>query len=175
MRTSLAPDGGVELVLPMPNFLFIQWALWTTITSLDRHEGWFRELTGLSLAQAQSLDDETTGVRYALEGRPRRFDPKTGSFEPPLRPRRTGTAWDDLPRIEAEKLPDGQVAITLPQEKLAVLPELLEASLVYVAPRRTEEEESAFRLRFVTSTEEAEAFRDQLRRLDRETRVRPSS
>ncbi len=169
------PNGRVELVLPMPNLLFIQWALWTAITALDRHEGWFRELTGLSLAEAQSLDDETTGARYALDGRPRRLDPKTGGFEPILKPRRTGTAWDDLPRIEAEKLPDGRVAITLPQEKLAVLPELLEASLVYVAPRRTEDEESAFRLRFAASTEEAEALRDELRRLDRETRVRGSS
>lgn len=170
MKARLISDGRAELVLPMPDLLFVQWALWTTITALDQNERWFRELTGLSLAQAQSLDDETTGVRYALEGRQRRFDPETGGLEPPSEPRSTGTAWDSLPKIEAEKLPDGQVAITLPQEKLAVLPELLEASLVYVAPYRSESEEERFRGRFAASTGEAEMLRDELRRLGRETR-----
>lgn len=174
MEVSPTADGRVRLVLPMSSLLFIQWALWTTVVALERYEGWFRDLTGLSLIEVRSLNDETTAIRYALEGRQRRVDPDTGEFEPPLEPRKTDTAWDALPKIEAEELPDGRVAVILPQEKLAALPELIEASLVYVAPRGTESEESAFRLRFATSTEEAGTLRNELRRMVREMRGAPS-
>jgi hypothetical protein len=156
----------------LSNLLFLQWALWTTITALDRYQRWFSEISGLSLVQALSLDDETTAVRYKIDGRPRRFDPKTGGFEPPSEPRKTDTAWDELPKMEAENLPGRLVALTLPREKLAVFPGLLEASLVYVAPNRSESEENAFRLRFVASTEEAEALADELRRLHCKTQGR---
>jgi hypothetical protein len=154
------------LVLPLSNLLFLQWALWTTITALDRYRGWFSEISGLSLAQALSLDDEMMAVRYTSEGRPRRIDPQTGEPVPPLEPRKTGTAWDELPKMDAENLLGRRVALTLPREKLAVFPGLLEASLVYVAPHRSESEENDFSLRFAASTEEAEALADELRRLN---------
>jgi hypothetical protein len=170
MEAGLAPDGRVRLVLPLSNLFFLQWALWTTITALDRYRGWFSEISGLSLAQALSLDDEMMAVRYTSEGRPRRTNPQTGEPVPPLEPRKTGTAWDELPKMEVENLEvenllGRQVALTLAQEKLAVFPGLLEASLVYVAPHRSESEENDFRLRFAASTEEAEALADELRRL----------
>jgi hypothetical protein len=175
VQAKLLTNGLVKLVLPEPNLLLLNWALWTTITALDRDEKWFRELSGISPAQAWSIADELLIVRYALRGEPRWLDPKTGELAPPLEPRKTGTAWDDLPKIKAENLRDHQVAVILPQEKFAVFPELLEASLVYVAPYRTEEEKSAFRLRFATSTGEAEALRDALRRLGREMRAKSAA
>jgi hypothetical protein len=94
-----------------------------------------------------------------------------------LEPSKTGiAAWDDLPKIEAENLPGlpGRiVVVTLPREKLAVFPELLEAWLVYVAPYTSASEESNFRMRFQSSTEEVEELRDELRLLDRELRLKP--
>jgi hypothetical protein len=170
VQATLLTDGRVRLVLPAPDFALINLALWTTGAALAWDERWFCELTGLSPAHVQSLSDEIKAVRYTLEGSPRWLDPKTGELVPPLEPHKTGTAWDHLPKIEAENLPDGLVAVILSQEKLAVFPELLEASLVYIAPRRTEEEKSAFRLRFASPIEEAEALRDELRRLGRDMR-----
>jgi hypothetical protein len=60
-------------------------------------------------------------------------------------PRKTGTAWDESLKIDAKHLPDRRVAVILPHAKLAVFPELLEASLVYVAPCRSEVEKQKFR------------------------------
>jgi hypothetical protein len=84
----------------------------------------------------RSLDDELKVVRYALGGSPRFVSRVTGELVPPPEPHKTGTTWDELPKMEAENLPGGQIALTLPEEKLAVFSGLLEASLVYVAPHR---------------------------------------
>jgi hypothetical protein len=172
----LAPDGKVRLVLPLSNFLLLNWALWTTGAALEWDEKWFRELTGLSPAQVRALNDELKAVRYALEGSQRFISAVTGEITPPLEPSKTGAEWDDLPKIEAENLPGlpGRiVVVTLPREKLAVFPELLEAWLVYVAPYTSASEESNFRMRFQSSTEEVEELRDELRLLDRELRLKP--
>jgi hypothetical protein len=57
-------------------------------------------------------------------------------------------------------------------EKLAVFPELLEASLVYVAPYRSAPEERNFRMRLQASTKEFEELRDEFRLLGRELRLK---
>jgi hypothetical protein len=96
----------------------------------------------------------------------------SGELRPPLGPSKSGTAaWDDLPTIEAENLPGGMVALTLPLEKLAVFPELAEASLVYVAPYRSAPEDRNFRMRFQASTKEFEELRYEFRLLARELRL----
>jgi hypothetical protein len=173
MEVSWAPNGKVRLVLPLSNFLLLNWALWTTGAALEWDEKWFRELTGLSPAHVRALNDELTIVRFALEGSPRFISAVSGEPIPPLEPSKTGTAaWDDLPKIEAENLPGRMVALTLPLEKLAVFPELFEASLVYVAPYRSAQEESNFRMRFQASTKEFEELRDEFRLLCRELRLK---
>jgi len=173
MEASWAPNGKVSLVLPLSNFLLLNWALWTTGTALEWDEKWFRELTGLSPAQVRGLNDELTIVRLELEGSPRFISAVSGEPIPPLEPSKTGTAaWDDLPKIEAENLPGRMVVVTLPLEKLAVFPELLEASLVYVAPYRSAPEERNFRMRFQASTKEFEELRDEFRLLGRELRLK---
>jgi hypothetical protein len=165
MEASLAPDGRIRLVTPLSNFLLINWALWTTAAALERDERWFSNLSGISLTEAWSLNDEMTTIRYALEGSPRRISSRTGELVPPLQPRRIGTTWDELGQIEAENLPGRRVGLTLPQEKLEAFAGLLEASLVYVAPHRSETEEKDFLMRFQSSTDEVEALKDELRRL----------
>jgi hypothetical protein len=162
----LAPDGRVRLVLPRPSLNFVNLALWKTAAALEQDERWFGELSGLTFDQSQALNDDMMAVRYALRGSPRTIDPRTGELRPPLEPRKTGTYWDELPKMEAENLPEGRVAVTLPREKLAVLPRLLEASLVYVAPNRSKDEEERFQGSLGASTEEAQDLADELRRLD---------
>ena len=172
MEASWAPNGRVRLVLPLSNFLLLNWALWTTGAALEWDEKWFRELTGLSPAQVRALNDELTIVRFALEGSLRFISAVSGELRPPLEPSKTGiAAWDDLPKIEAENLPGSMVVLTLALEKLAVFPELLEASLVYVAPYRSAPEERNFRMRFQASTKEFEELRDEFRLLARELRL----
>jgi hypothetical protein len=173
MEASWAPNGKVRLELPLSNFLLLNWALWTTGAALEWDEKWFRELTGLSPAHVRALNDELTIVRLALEGSPRFISAVTGELRPPLEPSKTGTAaWDDLPDIEAENLPGRMVLVTLPLEKLAVFSELFEASLVYVAPYRSEPEERNFGMRFQASTKEFEELRDEFRLLCRELRLK---
>jgi hypothetical protein len=173
MEASWAPNGKVSLGLPLSNFLLLNWALWTTGTALEWDEKWFRELTGLSPAQVRALNDELTIVRLELEGSPRFISAVSGEPIAPLEPSKTGNAaWDDLPKIEAENLPGRMVVVTLPLEKLAVFPELLEASLVYVAPYRSAPEERNFRMRFRASTKEFEELRDEFRLLGRKLRLK---
>ena len=52
-----------------------------------------------------------------------------------------------------------------------MFPELLEASLVYVAPYRSAPEERNFRMRFQASIKEFEELRDEFRLLARELRL----
>jgi hypothetical protein len=173
MEASWAPNDKVRLGLPLSNFLLLNWALWTTGTALEWDEKWFRELTGLSPAQVRALNDELTIVRLELEGSPRFISAVSGEPIPPLEPSKTGNAaWDDLPKIEAENLPGRMVVVTLTLEKLAVFPELLEASLVYVAPYRSAPEERNFRMRLQASTKEFEELRDEFRLLGRELRLK---
>jgi hypothetical protein len=174
MEASFAPDGRVRLVLPRLSLNFVNLALWKTAAALQRDEQWFGELSGISFDQSQSLNDEMMSVRYALEGRPRTIDPRTGEPRPPLEPRKTGTYWDELPKMEAQNLQDGRVAVTLPREKLAVFPRLLEASLVYVAPNRSKDEEERFQGNLGASTDEAQELADELRRLNWKVQIKSS-
>ena len=171
VEAELLTDGRVKLVLPLSNLLLINLALWTTGTALEWDEKRFREPTGFSPTKVQSLNDEMIAVRYALEGSTPWLNPRTGEMVPPPEPRKIGSAWDELLKLEAKHLPDRRVAVILPHAKLAVFPELLEASLVYVAPCRSEVEKQKFRGRFASSTKEVEALRGELRRLGRKLRA----
>jgi hypothetical protein len=52
MEARLVLDGRIKLVLPLSNLLFINWALWTTGTALDRDEKWFNEKSEISRSGA---------------------------------------------------------------------------------------------------------------------------
>ena len=76
MEASWAPNGKVTLVLPLSNFLLLNWALWTTGAALEWDEKWFRELTGLSPARAgrkelshafPSLDQRIRGTQGRIQ------------------------------------------------------------------------------------------------------------
>ena len=106
MEASWAPNGKVRLVLPLSDFLLLNWALWTTGAALEWDEKWFRELTGLSPAQVRALNDELTIVRFALDGSLRFISAVSGELRPPLEPSKTGiAAW-----IEGAKVAHSPIA-----------------------------------------------------------------
>ena len=64
----------------------------------------FPERVGITSEEYGSLQDELILVRYGPLGYPRPRDSQTGGPWGPTEPRRTGTAWDRLPKMEAEVL-----------------------------------------------------------------------
>jgi hypothetical protein len=181
MEAELLSDGRVRLTVSFSELASANLAIWTTMGALHEGEERWRKLAGITYPQAWALTDEITGALYFVEGRPRTVDPRTGELRPPVEPRSTGTAWDDLPRVEIEelldatKLSDKRVVLVLPREKVLALADALDVSLARVAPNRSESEKESFRLRVAPSTEKAEVLRDQLRQLDRATRVKGSN
>jgi hypothetical protein len=117
---------------------------------------------GITFEEAQSLMDGILLVRYDVLGVPRHQNPHTGEFHGTTEVRETGTAWDELPKIGAGLLPDGRLTLTLGRGELAIF-----ANCVDVAIESLGADE--FWIRRSMTPEEAEAFRDELRRLDRET------
>jgi hypothetical protein len=180
MEAELLPDGRARLTVSFSELSSANLAIWTTMGALHEDEGRWHAPAGITYQQAWALTDEITAVLYFVEGRPQTVDPRTGELRPPGEPRRTGTAWDDLPRVEIEelldatKLSDKRVVLVLPSEKVVALADALDVALARVAPNRSESEKEIFRLRVAPSTEKAEVLRDQLRHLDRETRVKGS-
>ena len=184
MEAKLLKNGQARLTLSFSELAFANWAIWTTMGALDQDERRWREPAGVTYLQAQALTDEITAVLRFIEGRPRTVDPQTGEVWPPSEPTRTATAWDDLPRVEIArvvdpledtKLPNRRVDLVLAREKVGALAGAFEVSLARVAPNRSGAEEEGFRIRFASSTKEAEAFRDELRELEREMRIKDSS
>ena len=180
MQAKLLKNGQARLTLSFSELAFANLAIWTTMGALDQDERRWRELAGVTYLQARALTDEITAVLRFIEGRPQTVDPQTGEVWPPSEPTRTSTAWDDLPRVEIvqvvdpledTELPNRRVALVLAREKVGVLASAFEVSLTRLAPNRAGSEEESFRLRFASSTEEAEAFRDELRQLEREMRA----
>jgi hypothetical protein len=180
VEAELLKNSQARLTVSFSELAFANWAIWTTIDALHQDEQQWRELAGGTYLQTWSLTDEITAVLRFIEGRPRTVDPRTGEVWPPPEPTRTATAWDELPRVEIvevvdpledTELPNRRVALVLAREKVGVLAGAFEVSLARVAPNRSGSEEESFRLRFASSTEEAEAFRDELRQLEREIRA----
>jgi hypothetical protein len=184
VQAKLLKNGQASLTLSFSELAFANWATWTTMGALNQDERRWRELAGVTYLQARALTDEITAVLRFIEGRPQTVDPQTGEVWPPSEPTRTSTAWDELPRLEIAqvvdpledtKLPNRRVVLVLASEKVAALAGAFETSLVRVAPNRSGAEEESFRIRFASSTKEAEAFRDELRQLERELRLKSSS
>jgi hypothetical protein len=184
VEAKLLKNSQAKLTLSFSELAFANWAIWTTMSALDQDERRWRVLARVTYLQARALTDEITTVLRFIEGRPQTVDPQTGEVWPPSEPTRTATAWDDLPRVEIAqvvdpledtKLPNRRVVLVLASEKVAALAGAFEVSLARVAPNRSGTEEEAFRIRFASSTKEAEAFRDELRQLEREMRLNRSS
>ena len=189
----MAPDGCLRLVLPRSTkpsitseFRRISGCL-AEARNLLSHKGdeypghnraAFKGRVGITFDEAVALSAELTLIEHDLLGVSRGpRNPRTGQREGrPPEPKRTGTEWDRLPRIEAEMLPDGGgMALTLGRGELAVFANCVDVALQELGAKTSRSGAAEFWIRRTMTPEEAEAFRDELRRLDRETLVKGSS
>jgi hypothetical protein len=93
----------------------------------------------------------------------------------PTEARKTDTAWNEMPKFNAELLPDGRVAYVLARGELSIFAGAIDEMLENLAPRRNESDHAEVRLVMGADIEELEALRDELRRLDWKTRLNGSS
>ncbi len=138
----------------------------------------FEGRVGLPYEEARAISAELKIIEHDLLGVPRgALNPRTGRHEGrPPEPKRTGTEWDRLPRIEAEKLPDGGgLTLTLGRGELAVFANCVNVALEELGAKTSRSGAAEFWIRRAMTPEEAEAFRNELRRLNRETREKDSS
>ena len=177
MEAEGLPDGRARLVIT-PLFEFVPPAY----DEFDRFIGFLAEATeqlwhakdefsarmGITLEETYSLREELSLIRHYVLGVRRHQNPHTGEFHGTTEVRRTSTEWDVLPKIGAGLLPDGRLTLTLGRRELAIF-----ANCVDVAIESLGVDE--FWIRRSMTPEEAEAFRDELRRLDWETQVKDPS
>jgi hypothetical protein len=193
MEANLASDGRVRLVLPRSTkpsitseFRHLSGCLSTSLYEL-RHDGdeypghnrtAFEERMGIGYEEARSISAELRIIEHDLLGVPRGpRNPRAGQREGrPPEPERTGTEWDRLSRIEAEMLPEGGgMALTLGRGELAVFANCVDVAMEEMGAKTSRSGAAEFWIRRTMTPEEAEEFRDELRRLDRKTQDRGSS
>ena len=184
MEAEGLPDGRVRLViLPHPRvrppayeeFDRLIGFLSEAREGLCRRRDKFALRVGTTYEDACSLSDELLLNRYDLLGTPRPYDPSTGQFVGGVRGvRKTGTAWDEMPKIDATLLPDGRLTLTLGRGQLAIFANCAEVTLQKLAPTRSDIDENELHSRTGMWSWEVEALRDELQRLDRETRAKGS-
>ena len=189
----MAPDGRVRLVLPRSTqpsitseFSHLAGCL-AEARNLLSHKGdeypghnraAFKGRVGITFDEARALSAELRIIEHDLLGVPRGvLNPRIGRHEGrPPEPKKTGTEWDRLPRIEAEMLPEGGgMALTLGRGELAVFANCVDVAMEELGAKTSRSGAAEFWIRRTMTPEEAEALRDELRRLDRETRVQRSS
>ena len=193
MEANIAPDGRVRLVLPhstkpsmTSEFRNLSGCLSTSLYELrhesDEYSGHnrtaFEERVGIPYEEARAISAEVRIIEHDLLGVPRgALNPRTGRHEGrPPEPKKIGTEWDRLPRIEAEMLPDGGgIVLTLGRGELAVFANCVDVAMEELGAKTSRSGAAEFWIRRTMTPEEAEAFRDKLRRFDLETRVRRSS
>jgi hypothetical protein len=137
-----------------------------------------RRSMGVSAEEAMSLDDELSIIGRNLFGLSENMseeDRERYEQVMPKEPRKTGTAWDSMPKIEAELLPSGGISYTLARRELSIFAGAIDMMLENLAPCRNEADCSEVRLVVGAEIEELEALRDELRRLNWETRSKNSS
>ena len=99
------------------------------LTALHGDEAAYRARIGASEEEVGALLDELSLVRYDVFGEARLRNPRDGSPWGPTEPRKTGTAWDGLPKIEAKALDDGRITFVLARNELSVFENSLSVTL----------------------------------------------
>jgi len=143
---------------------------------LWRQRDAFPTRIGTTYEELRSLNDELLLIRYDLLGTPRPYDLSTDRFDGGTKEAsESGTAWDQMPKIEATLLSDGRLTLTLRRGELAIFANCIDVALDTLKAKVSRVGREEFWIRRGMRPEEAEKFRDELRLLDLETRVRPSS
>src|SRR3712207_1734256 len=117
MEADRLPAGRVRLVLSRSEDAIVGHSLREALYGNPRPDRdaalRFRDVTGISVAEAESLKDERSIISRGLFGPPANMSEEDqGRYlrAAPEEPRETGTAWDRLPKMEAELLTDGRVS-----------------------------------------------------------------
>jgi hypothetical protein len=165
-------NGRVLFMVSEGGFFLLGAFLGEPIHELRKKEEEFPPRVGVTLKEAESLHDEFFLIRYGVLGFQRDRDPRTGELWGPTEVRSTGTAWDRLPKMEAEVMPDGRVALTLARGELGIFANCVEVAIEELVPTGSVVEREDFKSLKGMTIEEAEELRDELLRLDRETRLK---
>ncbi len=178
MEAQLLADGRTKLLLSRREESLIDLsllnALYRTPKPGEEAIRRIRNYMGVSAEEAMSLDDELSIISKELFGFPPNMSEENRErYEQvmPKTPAGTGTAWDVMPKIEAELLPEGRISYTLARGELSIFAGAIDMMLENLAPDRSRG--SRTEVWFCVGgaeIEEVDALRDELRRLDREIR-----
>jgi hypothetical protein len=136
---------------------------------LGRKKDEFPKRIGITYEEVRSLTDELVITRNRMLDIPPLVVPQTGEFIGRTEIRRAGTTWDSLPRIEGEKLSDYRFVLVLERGELGILANCIDVVLQEMAYMSLEGRDSELHSRTGMRARDAEALRDELRRLDRKT------
>jgi hypothetical protein len=182
MEAQLLPDDRTKLLLSRREDRLIELsllnALYRTPKPGEEAVRRVRSWMGISVEEAMSLDDELSIIGHKLFGYSETMsDEDRQRYEQvmPKEPRKTGTAWDGLPKIQAEQLPEGMISYTLARGELSIFAGAIDMMLENLTPRRNESGRAEVRLVVGAEIEELEALRDELRRLGQEMRAKGPS
>jgi hypothetical protein len=183
MEAGSLTDRRIRLVLSRHEDSLLRYSLSEALPMLARGDSAFHAHVGISAKQAGSLDDEWSILRRQLFGLPdpTPFRESEGLWARymeyveslPTEPRKTGTACDDLPKMEAEPLADRSMAYTLARGELSIFAGLIDVMLVKVAGDRDMSSRGELSARSGQTIEEFEALRDELWRADQRLRGKP--
>lgn len=127
---------------------------------------------GITYEEAESLSDERLLIRYELLGEKRPTDSRAGELHVPTEPRRSGTPWDESPKMKAALLPDGRVALDLARNEIPVFASCIEAVLRELAPDGSPSGENELHSRTGLSVEEAKRLMRDLSLIEAEISTR---
>lgn len=174
MEAELLPDGRIRLVLSRSEHGRVGNSLLEARSVGDDPK--LRTRVGVSMAEVGLLDDEWRILRRELFGMPKFHSERDRQMyleRMPTEPRRTGTSWDDLPKMEAELLPDGRVGYTLAWRELSIFAGAMDEMLHKLAPDKSISSRGEVSARTGHQIEEFEALRDELWRAGRRLRGKP--
>jgi hypothetical protein len=181
MEAESLPDGRVRLVLSLGENRLLSYSLSETYAAA-RIDSEFRAHAGVSETEAGSLYDEWQILRRELFdlSKPHEYESEASrawrteeSERLSKGPRETGTAWDDLPKMGAEPLPDRRVAYTLARGELSISAGAIDVMLAKVARDRDMSSRNELFSRSGETIEDFEALRDELWQADLRLRGAP--
>jgi hypothetical protein len=129
----------------------------------------FQARVGITVREARSLDEELFLIRYEVLGVPRPAQGTNRRLWSLVVPGRTGTTWEQMPKIEAELMPDA-LALVLGREELSIFARCVDVALETMGAKRSDSGRIEFGIRTGMEPEEAEALRDELLQLNQEAR-----
>jgi hypothetical protein len=130
----------------------------------------FPARVGITFREARSLDEELFLIRYDVLGVPRPAQGTNRRLWSLVVPGRTGTTWEQMPKIEAELMPDDALALVLGREELSIFARCVDVALETMGAKRSDSGRIEFGIRTGMEPEAAEALRDELLRLNQKAR-----